>query len=191
MASLLPQTAAICILRSCAWIRDSYDDTSITHAAAMTAPSSPTISPPTAISPPPLSPVPPPVPVETHPNRGALKRPEPGRLTSESGFLNPEDAYKTYSPPRLRPLPEVKSNGVSSLNGTLHSSQAASAAAAALRPAVASLRPAPAIPFSARLEQDKKKRSGSRKRRQPGGWKKLLWIRQPCMNFNPCTKPFY
>jgi phosphatidylinositol N-acetylglucosaminyltransferase subunit C len=158
----------------------------------MTAPSSPTTSPLNPPSFPPLSPVPPPVPVETHPNRGALKRPErpessepsePDRITSGSGFLTPEDAYKTSSPPRLRPLAAVKSSGVSSLNGTLHSSQAALAAAAALRPAVASLRPAPAIPISARLEQNKKKRSASGKRRQPGGWKKLLWIRQPCMLF--------
>jgi phosphatidylinositol N-acetylglucosaminyltransferase subunit C len=146
----------------------------------MTAPPSPSASSPSATSPSAPSPVPPPVPVETHPNRGVLKRPQPNRVTGEPGFLAPEDAYKTYSPPRLRPLPEAKSIGVSSLNGTLHSSQAASAAAAALRPAVASLRPPPAIPTSARLEQDKKRRSASRKRRQPGGWKKLLWIRQPC-----------
>jgi phosphatidylinositol N-acetylglucosaminyltransferase subunit C len=151
----------------------------------MTAPASPTSSSPTIGSHAPLSPVPPPVPVETHPNRGVLKRPEPGRHTSEPGFLAPEDAYKTYSPPRLRPLPELTSGGVASLNGTLHSSQAASAAAAALRPAVASLRPPPAIPVSARLEQDKKRRSASRKRRQLGGWKKLLWIRQPCMALSP------
>lgn len=146
----------------------------------MTAPSSPLPSSTTVTSPASLSPVPPPVPVETHPNRGALKRPEAGRHASDSAFLAPEDAYKTYSPPRPRPLPEGKSIGVTSLNGTLHSSQAASAAAAALRPAVASLRPPPAIPVSAHLEQDKKRSSASRKRRQPGGWKKLLWIRQPC-----------
>jgi phosphatidylinositol N-acetylglucosaminyltransferase subunit C len=150
----------------------------------MTAPSSPSAPPPSVTSPRPLSPVPPPVPVETHPNRGALKRPNTARTPSESGFLAPEDAYKTYSPPRLRPLPEVKYGGVTSLNGTLHTSQAASAAAAALRPAVASLRPPPAIPISARLEQDKKRRSASRKSHQPRGWKKLLWIHQPCMATN-------
>jgi phosphatidylinositol N-acetylglucosaminyltransferase subunit C len=145
----------------------------------MTAPPSPSTSSSPVIRSPPPSPVPPPVPVETHPNRGILKRPETGRDITGSGFLTPEDAYKTYSPPRLRQLSEFKS-GVASLNGTLHTSQAASAAAAALRPAVASLRPPPAIPISARDEQDKKRRSASRKRRQPGGWKKLLWIRQPC-----------
>ena len=150
----------------------------------MTAPSSPSTPSPTLTSPAAVSPVPPPVPVETHPNRGARKPPGLGRPPSGSDLLAPEDVYKTYSPPRLRPLPEGKSTGLSSLNGTLHSSQAASAAAAALRPAVASLRPPPAIPTSARLEQDKKRRSASRKRRQPGGWKKLLWIRQPCMNYN-------
>jgi phosphatidylinositol N-acetylglucosaminyltransferase subunit C len=148
----------------------------------MTSPSSPTTSPTSPASPPAPSPVPPPVPVETHPNRGGLKRPDTTRTTSDSAYLAPEDAYKTYSPPRLRPLPEGKPVGLASLNGTLHSSQAASAAAAALRPAVASLRPPPAIPLAARLEQDRKRRSGSRKRRQPGGWKKLLWIRQPCKN---------
>ncbi len=144
------------------------------------SPSSPS-SPPPVTSARPLSPVPPPVPVETHPNRGALKRPSPGRTPSEPGFLAPKDAYKTYSPPRLRPLTELKSGGVTSLNGTLHTSHAASAAAAALRPAVASLRPPPAIPSSARLEQDKKRKSASRKGQQPRGWKKLLWIHQPCM----------
>lgn len=146
----------------------------------MTAPASPPTSPATVSSAPPPSPVPPPVPVETHPNRGVLKRPQQLRSPPASGLLTPEDAYRTYSPPRLRPLPEVEAGGVTSLNGTLHSSQAASAAAAALRPAVASLRQPPAIPVAARLEQDKKRRSASRKRRQPGGWKKLLWIRQPC-----------
>lgn len=156
----------------------------------MTAPSSPSPSSPAATPPPPPSPIPPPVPVDTHPNRRPLKRPEPGRTTPESGFLAPEDAYKTYSPPRLRPLTEVKSSGITSLNGTLHSSQAALAAAAALRPAVASLRPPPAIPTSARLEQDTKRRSASRKRRQPGGWKKLLWIRQPCTSFVDDIAPY-
>lgn len=146
----------------------------------MTAPSSPSSLSASVTSPRPLSPVPPPVPVETHPNRGALKRPSTGRAPSESGLLAPEAAYKTYSPPRLRPLSELKSGGVSSLNGTLHTSQAASAAAAALRPAVASLRPPPAIPSSARLEQDKRRKSANRKAHQPRGWKKLLWIHQPC-----------
>lgn len=117
------------------------------------------------------SPVPPPVPVETHPNRGALKPPL-NRLLSDPNRLAPEDAYKTYgpSPPRLRPLTEI--------NG----SAAATAAAAALRPAVASLRAPPAIPpVAARLAQEKlerKRRSASRKRRQPHVWKKLLWIKQ-------------
>ena len=111
------------------------------------------------------SPVPPPVPVETHPNRGALK--PPNRVVTDPGRLAPEDAYKTFSPPRLRPLTEI--------NG----SAAASAAAAALRPAVASLRAPPAIPpvAAARLAEEKR-RNASRKRRQPHEWKKLLWIKQ-------------
>jgi phosphatidylinositol N-acetylglucosaminyltransferase subunit C len=133
---------------------------------------------PTATPPPPVqvptptpSPVPPPVPVETHPNRGALKPPL-NRLLSDPNRLAPEDAYKTYgpSPPRLRPL--------TAING----SAAATAAAAALRPAVASLRAPPAIPpVAARLAQEKlerKRRSASRKRRLPHVWKKLLWIKQ-------------
>jgi len=177
--------------RSGIWIQLSYDDASPTDVAAMTAPSSPSASSPTVTSPTSPSPVPPPVPVETHPNRAALKRPESGRPTSDSSLLAAEDAYKTYSPPRLGPLPEVKSIGVSSLDGSLHSSQAASAAAAALRPAVASLRPPPAIPVSARPEQDKKRWSASHKRRQPGGWKKLLWIRQPCMSFDLGVERFH
>lgn len=154
----------------------------------MTAPPSPSATSPTVTSPSVPSSVPPPIPVETHPNRGALKRPEVGLHASESTFLAPEHAYKSYSPPRLRPLADLESRGVASLNGTLHGSQAASAAAAAaaaaLRPAVASLRPPPAIPTSARHQQDKKKRSASRKSRPPGGWKKLLWIRQPCEGFD-------
>jgi phosphatidylinositol N-acetylglucosaminyltransferase subunit C len=139
----------------------------------------PTVPAPTSTPPPPPvqaptptpSPVPPPVPVETHPNRGALKPPL-NRLLSDPNRLAPEDAYKTYgpSPPRLRPLTEI--------NG----SAAATAAAAALRPAVASLRAPPAIPpVAARLAQEKlerKRRSASRKRRLPHVWKKLLWIKQ-------------
>lgn len=154
----------------------------------MTAPSSPPRSPSSPTFHPPPSPVPPPVPVETHPNRGALKRPDHvhGRTPNDLDFLVPEDAHKTYSPPRLRPLPEFESAAVTGLDGTLgtlgalQSSSAATAAAAALRPAVASLRPPPAIPTTARLQYDPKRRSASRKRRQAGGWKKLLWIRQPC-----------
>jgi phosphatidylinositol N-acetylglucosaminyltransferase subunit C len=148
----------------------------------MSTPSSPPASPASIPSSAP-APVPPPVPVETHPNRRALKRLGQSQPTPDSSFLAPEDAYKTYSPPRLRPLHEVTSSGVASLNGTLQSSQAASAAAAALRPAVASLRPPPAIPVSARLEHGRQARNTSRKRRAPGGWKKLLWIRQQCVNF--------
>ena len=113
------------------------------------------------------SPIPPPVPVATHPNRGAFKPPgnDPSRLA-------PNDAY--YSPPRLRPLTENKPVGILNSNG----SAAASAAAAALRPAVASLRPPPAIPIAARIELDRKKaRSISRKRRAPTQWKKLLWVK--------------
>lgn len=125
------------------------------------------------------SPVPPPVPVETHPNRGILKHPDTLRTVSGPSYF-PANAYKAPSPPRLRPLTEVKSTGIASLNGTLHSSHAASAAAAALRPAVASLRPPPAIPILARAPQEKKKRGSSRRKQQPGNWKKLLWIRQPC-----------
>ena len=121
------------------------------------------------------SPVPPPVPVETHPNRVAFK-PAIGRTTSDPSRLAPEDAYKTtYSPPRLRPLTEIRPLGYADFNG----SAAASAAAAALRPAVASLRPPPAIPTAARLEQDRKRNNASKKRRQPKEWKKLLWVKHP------------
>jgi phosphatidylinositol N-acetylglucosaminyltransferase subunit C len=134
-------------------------------------PSKPTKPPPAVPAP---SPVPPPVPVETHPNRVAFK-PAIHRTTSDPNRLAPEDAYKTYSPPRLRPLTESEPLGFSDFHG----SAAASAAAAALRPAVASLRPPPAIPVAARLEQDRKRRSASRKRRQPKEWKKLLWVKHP------------
>lgn len=114
------------------------------------------------------SPVPPPVPVATHPNRGAFRPP-----TSTKNLLSPEDAYYTGSPPRLRPLTDNKS-GFQSLNG----SAAANAATAALRPAVASLRPPPAIPLQARIEQEKKKRRSASRRRQAKAWKKLLWVKQ-------------
>jgi phosphatidylinositol N-acetylglucosaminyltransferase subunit C len=109
------------------------------------------------------SPVPPPVPVETHPNR-ALKGPL--RAISDPSRLAPEDAFKTFSPPRLRPLTEIAG------------SAAASAAAAALRPAVASLRAPPAIPPVAARLAEERRRNASRKRRQPHVWKKLLWIKQ-------------
>jgi phosphatidylinositol glycan class C protein len=138
-----------------------------------TTPSPPAKPPPTAAAPVP-SPVPPPVPVETHPNRVAFK-PALHRTTSDPNRLAPEDAYKAYSPPRLGPLTESRPLGFSDF----HDSAAASAAAAALRPAVASLRPPPAIPVAARLEQDRKRRSASRKRRQPKEWKKLLWVKHP------------
>jgi len=142
---------------------------------------SPPTTPPPPAKPPPATPapsaVPPPVPVETHPNRVAFK-PIVHHTVADPNRLAPEDAYKTYSPPRLRPLTESKPLGFSDF----HESAAASAAAAALRPAVASLRPPPAIPVAARLEQDRKRRSASRKRRQPKEWKKLLWVKHPtCM----------
>lgn len=110
------------------------------------------------------SPVPPPVPVETHPNRGVFKQTK--QAGPDATRLAPEDAYKTFSPPRLKPLSEI--------NG----SAAAAAAAAALRPAVASLRAPPAIPPVAARLAEERRRSASRRRRQPRVWKKLLWVKQ-------------
>ncbi|KAK5223603.1 glycosylphosphatidylinositol anchor biosynthesis [Exophiala xenobiotica] len=127
---------------------------------------SPPTSPTTTATPTPSptpSPIPPPVPVETHPNRA---KPQLHRLTSDPSRLAPEDAYRTFSPPRLRPVPEI--------NG----SAAASAAAAALRPAVASLRAPPAIPPVAARLAEERRRAASRRRKQPHVWKKLLWIKQ-------------
>lgn len=114
------------------------------------------------------SPVPPPVPVETHPNRGAFKQPKqpPPPPASDTARLAPEDAYRAFSPPRLKPLSEI--------NG----SAAAAAAAAALRPAVASLRAPPAIPPVAARLAEERRRSASRRRKQPRVWKKLLWVKQ-------------
>lgn len=109
------------------------------------------------------SPIPPPVPVETHPNRG---KPQASRLLPDPGRLAPEDAFRPFSPPRLRPVHEI--------NG----SAAASLAAAALRPAVASLRAPPAIPPVAARLAEEKRRAASRRRKQPHVWKKLLWIKQ-------------
>lgn len=109
--------------------------------------------------------VPPPLPLDTHPNRGAFR--PPSRTSTDPSRLAPEDAYKYISPPRLRPLHEI-----TGLDPT-----SASAAAAALRPAVASLRAPPAIPpDAAKLEQERK-RNLSRRRRRPKIFKKLLWIR--------------
>lgn len=129
--------------------------------------SSPPASPSTASTPastPAPSPIPPPVPVETHPNRG---KPQVNRLGGDSSRLASEDAtFKTFSPPRLRPVLEI--------NG----SAAASAAAAALRPAVASLRAPPAIPPVAARLAEEKRRAANRRRTQPHVWKKLLWIKQ-------------
>ncbi|KIW88757.1 uncharacterized protein Z519_10804 [Cladophialophora bantiana CBS 173.52] len=109
------------------------------------------------------SPIPPPVPVETHPNRG---KPQVNRIAPDPNRLAPEDAYKTFSPPRLRPVPEISG------------SAAASAAAAALRPAVASLRAPPAIPPVAARIAEERLRAASKRRKQPHVWKKLLWIKQ-------------
>lgn len=109
------------------------------------------------------SPIPPPVPVETHPNRG---KPQASRLAPDPGRLAPEDAFRPFSPPRLRPVHEI--------NG----SAAASLAAAALRPAVASLRAPPAIPPVAARLAEERRRAASRRRKQPHVWKKLLWIKQ-------------
>lgn len=124
-----------------------------TTPSSSTTPSTATPSP--APSPAP-SPIPPPVPVETHPNRG---KPQASRL-------GPEDAYKAYTQPRLRPVPEI--------NG----SAAASAAAAALRPAVASLRAPPAIPPVAARLAEERRHAAIKRRKQPHVWKKLLWIKQ-------------
>ena len=109
------------------------------------------------------SPIPPPVPVDTHPNRG---KPQVSRVAPDPTRLAPGDAYKTISPPRLRPVPEI--------NG----SAAANAAAAALRPAVASLRAPPAIPPVAARLAEERRRAASKRRKQPHIWKKLLWIKQ-------------
>ncbi|OCT53804.1 phosphatidylinositol:UDP-GlcNAc transferase PIG-C [Cladophialophora carrionii] len=109
------------------------------------------------------SPIPPPIPVETHPNRG---KPQANRVTPDPRRLAPEDAYKTFSPPRLRPVPEIGG------------SAAANAAAAALRPAVASLRAPPAIPPVAARLAEERRRAASKRRKQPHVWKKLLWIKQ-------------
>src|SRR5436853_4355067 len=145
-------------------------------------PSQPTKPPPPV---PALSPVPPPVPVETHPNRVAFK-PVIHRTPSDPNRLAPEDAYKSFSPPRLRPLTESQPVGFSDFHDS-----AAAAAAAALRPAVASLRPPPAIPVAARLDQERKRRSASRKRRQPKEWKKLLWVKHPtCMHSATTATPY-
>ncbi|KAH0844141.1 hypothetical protein AYO21_02104 [Fonsecaea monophora] len=109
------------------------------------------------------SPIPPPVPVETHPNRG---KPQVNRIALDPSRLAPEDAYKTFSPPRLRPVPEISG------------SAAANAAAAALRPAVASLRAPPAIPPVAARIAEERRRAASKRRKPPHVWKKLLWIKQ-------------
>ena len=109
------------------------------------------------------SPIPPPVPVETHPNRG---KPQVNRVASDPSRLAPEDAYKSFSPPRLRPVPEISG------------SAAANAAAAALRPAIASLRAPPAIPPVAARLAEERRRAASKRRKQPHIWKKLLWIKQ-------------
>ncbi|EXJ85598.1 hypothetical protein A1O1_05964 [Capronia coronata CBS 617.96] len=108
--------------------------------------------------------IPPPIPVETHPNRA---KPQGNRAAApDPNHLAPEDAYRSFSPPRLRPVPEI------------HGSAAASAAAAALRPAVASLRAPPAIPPVAARLAEERRRAASRRRKQPHVWKKLLWIKQ-------------
>ncbi|KEF58736.1 phosphatidylinositol glycan, class C [Exophiala aquamarina CBS 119918] len=125
-------------------------------SASTTATTSSTSANDTPVISPAPSPIPPPVPVETHPNRG---KPQATRLA-------PEDAFKPFSPPRLRPVLEI--------NG----SAAASLAAAALRPAVASLRAPPAIPPVAARLAEEKRRAASRRRKQPHVWKKLLWIKQ-------------
>ena len=109
------------------------------------------------------SPIPPPVPVETHPNRG---KPQVNRIVPDPSRLTPDDAHKIFSPPRLRPVPEIAG------------SAAANAAAAALRPAVASLRVPPAIPPVAARLAEERRRAASKRRRQPHIWKKLLWIKQ-------------
>ncbi|KAJ9608589.1 glycosylphosphatidylinositol anchor biosynthesis [Knufia peltigerae] len=135
------------------------DSSSSSSSSPPTSPTNTTTPTPT----PTPSPIPPPVPVETHPNRA---KPQANRLPSDPTRLAPEDAFRTFSPPRLRPVPEIAG------------SAAASAAAAALRPAVASLRAPPAIPPVAARLAEEKRRAASRRRRQPHVWKKLLWIKQ-------------
>lgn len=131
---------------------------------------------PSSISP---AAVPPPVPVATHPNRGALKPPTPQRPPSDPNRLAPEDAYYAHSPPRLRPLVEDRVAGPGVIN---NSSAAANAAVAALRPAAAALRPPPAIPVLGKKKRDKERgRSASRRRKGAHVWKKLLWVKQSCM----------
>ncbi|KAL4906811.1 hypothetical protein BDW74DRAFT_166946 [Aspergillus multicolor] len=117
-------------------------------------------------SPPP--PVPPPVPVETHPNRTGGPKPPSGehRALPDPTRLAPEDAY--YSPSLLRSRPGSSNyeDPIRPLDGT-----------AATAASVAALRPPPAVPGAVARKDNRKLRTGARKKRK-GAWKKLLWVKQ-------------
>lgn len=149
----------------------------------MTAP----LSPSSKSSSPPLTPsLPPPVPVDTHPNRSTGPRnADPGQVAAKRNDIPSLNGYKAQ-PNRTGPTrsPSVGSEWADTStqrSGKQRTTKdAAAAAASALRPAVASLRHPPAVPIVGRLERERKRRSASQKRRPATGWKKLLWIQQPC-----------
>jgi phosphatidylinositol glycan class C protein len=123
-------------------------------------------------------PVPPPVPVETHPNRtGGLKPPSAEqRALPDPTRLAPEDAYYAPSLLRNRPGSSNHEDPIRSLSGT---------AAAATAASVAALRPPPAVPGAVTRKENRKPRTGARKKRK-GAWKKLLWVKQSCTHIMIC-----
>lgn len=119
-------------------------------------------------------PVPPPVPVETHPNRtGGLKHPSAEQALPDPTRLAPEDAY--YSPSLLRSRPGSSNyeDAIRPLSGT-----------AGTAASVAALRPPPAVPGAATRKENRKLRGTGIRKKRKGAWKKLLWVKQSCMDIH-------
>ncbi|KAL4975179.1 phosphatidylinositol N-acetylglucosaminyltransferase-domain-containing protein [Aspergillus desertorum] len=118
----------------------------------------------------PSPPVPPPVPVETHPNRTGGLKPPPAeqRALPDPTRLAPEDAYHSLSVLRSRLGASNYEEPIRSLSGIAATATAAS---------VAALRPPPAVPGAVTRKENRKLRTGARKKRK-GAWKKLLWVKQ-------------
>lgn len=118
-----------------------------------------------------LSSIPPPIPVDTYPYRAPGSK-SPEERIPDPDRLAPEDAYFAPSLARSRHAPINYEEGLSSLSsdGT----------------AVASLQPPRGVLGADPNRKDMRKLGGAGgRRRRKGAWKKLLWVKQSCTEYDP------
>lgn len=113
-----------------------------------------------------LSSIPPPIPVDAYPYRAPGSK-SPEERIPDPDRLAPEDAYFAPSLARTRHAPGNYDEGLSlSSDGT---------AVASLQP------PRGALGVDPSRKDVRKLGGGGGRRRRKGAWKKLLWVKQSCM----------